>query len=156
MPGYTIKGFEFDLTREPFITQKMKDHYFIYGWDKSDGVHCRTRAVWDAEMLFISTRRIEREVNSNHRNEVYVSIIDYSKKGLVQDKCKLFWRVTGETDWNTIPLNQIEGTNHFFSEIPYNKPGVEIEYYVSAVSNSGRAETQPRTAPLGTYKFSIR
>jgi agmatine/peptidylarginine deiminase len=156
MPGYTIKGFEFDLANEPFITQKMKDRYTIYGWVGDDGLHCRTRAIWDSGMLFISTKRIEPEVNSKHKNIASTTIIDYSKKGLVKEKCKLFWRVTGETGWNNIPLNQIEGTNHFLTEIPYNKSGATIEYYVSAVSNSGRTETQPRTAPLGTYKFAIK
>jgi len=156
MPGYAIKGFEFDLAAEPFITQKMKDHYKTYGWNYEDGLHCRTRAIWDSGMLFISTKRIEPEVNSKHKNKVYTTIIDYSKKGLVKEKCKLFWRVTGEADWNNIPLNQVEDPNHFLTEIPYNKPGANIEYYVLAVSNSGRTETQPRTAPLGTYKFAIK
>ena len=156
MPGYTIKGFEFDLADEPYITKKMKDHYRIYGWDTQDGLHCRTRAVWDPEMLFISTKSIEKEVSSTHKNEVYSTIIDYSKKGLIKEKCRLFWRVSGERNWNSIQLNQIEGTDHFESEIPYNIPGKSIEYYVSAVSNSGRAETKPRTAPLGTYQFSVK
>ena len=156
MPGYTIKGFEFDLAYEPFVTKKLKDHYRFYGWDKSDGIHCRTRAVWDPEMLFISTRRIDREVSSTHQNEVYSTIIDYSRKGLIKEKCKLFWRVVGDTVWNSILLRQIEGTDHFVGVIPFNKPGRTVEYYLSALSNSGRAEMQPRTAPLGTYKFSIK
>jgi agmatine/peptidylarginine deiminase len=156
MPGYTVKGFEFNLASEPIITQQMKDHYQNYGWVSDDGLHCRTRAVWDSGMLFITTKRIEREVNSNHKNIVYTTIIDYSKKGLVKEKCNLFWKISGEMNWNKIALDQVKGTDHFFAEIPYNKPGTTIEYYVSAVSNSGKAETQPRTAPLGTYRFVIK
>jgi agmatine/peptidylarginine deiminase len=156
MPGYTIKGFEFDLVDEPFTTQQMKDHYQTYGWVGDDGLHCRTRAVWDSAMLFITTKRIEPEVNSNHANIVCTTIIDYSKIGLVKEKCNLFWKMAGETDWNKIVLNQVEGTDHFFAEIPLHKSGTTIEYYVSATSNSGRMETQPRTAPLGTYKFAIK
>lgn len=156
MPGYTIKGFTFDFADEPFVTQKIKEHYTSYGWDSEDGLHCRTRAIWDSQMLFISVKRIEPEVDAKHKNEVYVTIIDYSKKELVKEQCKLHWRVTGETDWKSIPLNQTESPNHFIAEIPYNTRGAPIEYYISAVSNSGRTETQPRTAPIGTYKFSIK
>lgn len=156
MPGYTIKGFEFALADEPFVTQQLKEHYQTYGWVGDDGLHCRTRAVWDPAMVFITTKRIEPKVNSNHENIVYSTIIDYSKKGLVKQKCNLFWKISGEMNWNKLVLNNLEGTDHFFAEIPYNKPGVTIEYYISAVSNSGRTETQPRTAPSGTYMFSIK
>ncbi len=156
MPGYAIKGFEFDFADEPFVTQKMKEHYTSYGWDSEDGLHCRTRAIWDSQMLFISVKRIEPEADPKHKNEVHATLIDYSKKGLVKEKCKLFWRVTGESDWNSIPLNQIEGSDHFIAEFPNNDPAARIEYYISAVSNSGRTETHPRTAPIGTYKFAIK
>ena len=156
MPGYTIKGFEFDLADEPFITQEMKNHYKTYGWVNNDGLHCRTRAVWDSEMLFISTKRIDAKVDSKHRNIVYTTVIDYSKKGLQKERNELFWRVIGESNWNVVSLNQTEDTCHFFTEIPYHKSGTTIEYYVSAVSKSGRKETQPRTAPIGTYTFFIK
>ena len=157
LPGYTVKGFEFDLKDEPIVSQDMKDHYTnLYGWNSGDALHCRTRAVWDAQMLFITTKRIDAEVDAGHKNIVYTSIIDYSKKGLVNGKTALFWRVVGEKDWNTIPFTQADGRQHFYAEIPYHTSGKTIEYYVSAVSNSGRMETQPRTAPAGTYQFKIK
>ena len=45
--------------------------------------------------------------------------------------------------------------NQFFYEIPYHKKGTTVEYFISAESKSGRKETQPRSAPLGTYQFRI-
>lgn len=156
MPGYTIKGFEFDLAKEPLMTQQMKNHYTFYGWAGDDGLHCRTRAVWDTAMLFITIKRIEPEVNSTHKNMVYATIIDYSQKGLVREKCNLFWKETAKANWNKVALDQVEGTDHFFAAIPYNNPGTTIDYYISTVSNSGRTETRPRTAPAGIYKFEIK
>lgn len=156
MPGYTVKGFEFDLADEPFVTQQLKDHYVFYGWVEDDGLHCRTRAVWDTAMLFMTTKRIEPEVDSKHRNIVYATIIDYSKKGIVNEKCNLFWKISGEVNWSKMVLNHVEGSDHFYAEIPYQKPRATIEYYISAVSNSGRTETQPRTAPAGTYTFAVK
>jgi len=156
MPGYAIKGFGYALADEPFVDQKVKEHYKVYGWNNGDALHCRTRAVWDPDMLFISTKRIEPTVDSKHKNNVFTTIIDYSKKGLLQNKTELFWRISGKTSWNRVALKQTSGTNHFFAEIPVHKSGNTIEYYISALSNSGKYETQPRTAPEGTYKFTIK
>jgi agmatine/peptidylarginine deiminase len=156
MPGYTIKGFEFDLANEPFITQKVKEHYPTYGWVADDGLHCRTRAVWDSQMLFITVKKIDANLDSKHNNKVYCTIIDYSDKGLYKEMNQLRWRLAGQKDWNSIHLNQIENTNHYFAEIPFHESGKTIEYYISAASKSGRKESQPRTAPQGTYQFMIK
>jgi hypothetical protein len=155
MPGYTIKGFEFDLAEEPIVTQQMKDHYRTnYGWDSGDGLHCRTRASWDAEMLFISVKRVDSVINASNKSTVFATIIDYSKRGLTEDP-KLYWRYKGASNWNTMPLNLVED-GHYSVEVPYQKADLTIEYYISASSNSGKTETQPRTAPLGTYSFSVK
>jgi len=155
MPGYAIKGFEFTLADEPVLSQKMKDHYHTYGWRYGDALHCRARAVWDQEMLFISVKRIDSVVGSKHNNSVYATIIDYSKKGIREERSVVQWRLLGETKWKTTPLHQIKAGNHYYTEIPHHKSGTTVEYFVSATTNSGRRETQPRTAPLGTFKFSI-
>jgi agmatine deiminase len=155
MPGYVVKGFEYALSNEPIVDKQVKDHYKEYGWKDGDALHCRVRAVWDPEMLFMSTRRIQDEVDTKHRNMVHTTIIDYSGKGLVKDKLDLIWRTIGASSWNRVALKQTGSTNIFSAEIPVHKSGAEIEYYVSAVSNSGKKETQPRSAPEGTYQFSI-
>lgn len=156
MPGYTVKGFTFALIDEPIVSKEMKEHYKSgYGWNSGDALHCRTRAIWDNEMLFITTKRIDKVVTSKQQNIVYTTIIDYSKKGLIKEKSQIFWRVLGETNWSISQLNFDENQNHFFYEIPLNKKGTTVEYFISAESKSGRKETQPRTAPLGTYQFRI-
>jgi hypothetical protein len=106
-------------------------------------------------MLFITTKRIDKVVTSNGQKLVYITIIDYSKKGLVKDKSQIFWRVLGDTNWTVAQLKSTENPNQFFYEIPFHIKGRTVEYYISAESNSGKKETQPRTAPLGTYKFKI-
>lgn len=156
MPGYTVKGFEFALKDEPIVSNELKDHYKEYGWNSGDALHCRTRALWDAQMLFISTKRIASEVEAKNKNIVYTSIIDYSKKGLVKENCNLFWRAAGENEWKSIALAQTENQQQFFAEIPFHKIGITVEYYISAETASGKKETQPRTAPAGFYQFNIK
>ena len=155
MPGYTIKGFKFALDDEPFVTEALRNHYRAYGWNSGDALHCRTRAIWNPDMLFMSVNKIKDTVDSNENNIVYATIIDYSKKGLVKNKSQLFWRISGDNTWKTSTLSQTENETHFYAEIPNHTPGNTIEYYISAVSNSGEKETRPKTAPIATYQFSI-
>jgi agmatine deiminase len=157
MPGYVVKGFEFDFNDEPVLSKEMKEHYNSnYGWNSGDALHCRTRAVWDSHMLFISIRRIDDVVDPHSDNIVYATIIDYSNTGLVDSKCELFWRKKDDKSWKISPLTRTGDSTRYFAEIPYHKSNTIVEYYISAVSNSGRKETQPRTAPIGIYQFKIK
>lgn len=156
MPGYVIKGFKFVLDDEPFVTDKLRAHYSGYGWNDGDALHCRTRAIWNPEMLFISIKKLASKVDLTKSNKVYATIIDYSGKRLVKDKCELLWRLSGTAKWNSIALKQSENVNHFFAEIPNIKSGTTIEYYISAVSKSGEKETRPKTAPSTSYQFSVK
>ena len=154
MPGYIIKGFTFVLNNEPNLGQKMKEHYQgKLGWFTSDALHCRTRAIWDKEMLYINVRR--PDTSSGKVRRVFATIIDYSLKGLITGKIKLRWRIRGSNDWNETVMNNADNSAHFYADIPAANTGDTIEYYVTASSNSGRIETMPRTAPAGFYSYVI-
>lgn len=152
MPGYTVKGFTFALKDEPVLSKEMKEHYQTgYGWNHGDALHCRTRAVWDNEMLYLSVKRLPQTVPSNEKLMLYATLIDYSKKGLVPTSPQLHWRIRGEERWNETALNATEDNTHFNAQIPTKITEKVIEYYISAASKSGRRETMPRTAPNGFY-----
>ena len=154
MPGYIIKGFTFVLNNEPNLGQKMKEHYQgKLGWFTSDALHCRTRAIWDKEMLYINVRR--PDTSSGKVRRVFATIIDYSLKGLITGKIKLRWRIRGSNDWNETVMNNADNSAHFYADIPAANTGDTIEYYVTASSNSGRIESMPRTAPAGFYSYVI-
>lgn len=156
MPGYTVKGFTFTLDDEPIVTDQLRRHYRTYGWNDGDALHCRTRAIWNPDMIFMSLNKINTTVDAKATNTIYATIIDYSKKGLITDKCELFWRVSGDEKWNSMTLSPTENEQHFYAEFPKQKSGSTIEYYIAAVSNSGETETRPITAPLSTYSFTIQ
>ncbi len=154
MPGYTIKGFEFVLAKEPALSEDCRRHYGTFGWNSGDALHCRTRAMWDPEMLYMSVDRIASYVQPENEYTVSVIIKDYSKKGLVNGSLKLSWRIKGTSVWNEIQLMPGH-TDLYHASIPGARTGITVEYFVSAKDKSGRSESMPRTAPEGVYVFSV-
>jgi len=152
MPGYTVKGFDFDLKNEPALTLQMKERYSDYGWNHGDALHCRTRAMWDKDMLFITVRSLDDEIMCTEGNTVFATVIDYSKIGLITDKIILHWRIEGVSAWQKIIMEMTDGPQQFEAKIPCQKSGSEVEYFITASSKSGKEESKPRTAPNGYYK----
>jgi agmatine deiminase len=152
LPGYTVKGFTYALKDEPLVSKAMQEHYKSgYGWDDGDALHCRTRAVWDSQMLYITAKRLPAKVALNEPLTVHATIIDYSKKGLATASQKLHWRIKGTQNWKEESLKTTDNNTHFAVTIPTEASNKTIEYYISAASKSGRRETMPRTAPSGFY-----
>ena len=42
---------------------------------------------------------------------------------------------------------------HWIAEFSEKKNGIEIEYYIEAISSSGVTQSRPITAPKGFYTF---
>ncbi len=156
MPGYTVKGFEFNMDEEQILSDKAKKHYKgKIGWNSGDALHCRTRAMWDPQMLYISVDRIPSKIAEADEYPLSAEIVDYSNKGLIENELKLLWRKEGQTQWTEIVLTKSTKNNTYSASIPKVKAGSTVEYFVSAKSNSGRSETMPRTSPEGVYSFSV-
>lgn len=154
LPGYEIKGFDFEFSKEPAIIVN-RTGYTRTGWGTEDVAHCRTRAVWDENMLYIAVRRLEDEENAGKILDIPVNIVDYSKAGLLEDSLKLYYRKNGAREWSSQPLEATNDRELFLGSLT-GKSGDTIEYYVEAQSKSGRKETMPRVAPKGTYKVQIK
>jgi hypothetical protein len=120
-----------------------------------DALHCRTRAVWDPEMLYMAHRRIDGIVAPAEAYPVEVRIVDHSRAGLISDALQLSWRLAGEDEWRRIALEATEDPAIFAASIPGASSGQEIEYFLSAADRSGRRESLPRTAPRGYYSFRV-
>jgi len=155
MPGYKVKGFYFDLKDEPYVSKELSDHYKEYGWNHGDALHCRTRAIWDPDMLLIQVKRISARLKPSEKKVVVARIIDYSRKGIKPGKTRLKWRVVGNKEWETIPMKVSKSRFHYYAEIPSVPPARMIEYFVESSSFSGKHETMPGTAPEGTYRVWI-
>ena len=163
MPGYNIRGFYSHHDEEPVEKRANEEHPDAFpmgdgqdaGWLGFDAVHCRTRAVWDPQMLHIDFARIPNEVCEAETYPLNVRIVDYSKAGLVPDKLLVFYRKKGENVWNNKHLEKTKTHEIYRCELTAEK-GDTIEYYVSATDNSGRTEKRPYPAPDGFYSFTVK
>ncbi len=142
MPGYEVIGFEADPD--------------TYGWMSFDALHCRTRAIWDPEMLYITHRRINEIVKIRKLYPIKVHIRDYSQTGLIMSELRLSWRLAGDDEWKKRRLFPTFKSGLFVSAIPGADAGQTVEYFISAADNSGRYESLPKTAPEGYYSFTIQ
>lgn len=155
MPGYIIKGFEFKIKEEPALSPQAIKHYKNLGWNSEDALHCRTRAIWDPEMIYMSVDRLPVKIPAGgDKISVSALIKDYSGKGFITGSLLLNWRMKGEKNWREEPLIKTEINDQYVVYFPVRDLAV-YEYFISAASLSGHKETMPRTAPEGTYQFEI-
>jgi agmatine deiminase len=155
MPGYTVKGFEFVIADEPALSVKARSYYTNIGWTFGDALHCRTRAIWDPEMLFISVNR-ESTVSSKKKEfNIHATVIDYSSSTLTPESVELHFRAKGKTDWITKTMIKDGSDQWYAGSIPLENSGSIIEYYITATSSSGKKASRPATAPDGYFEVEV-
>jgi len=140
MPGYEVIGFE---------------NPGSWGWSWLDALHCRVRAMWDPEMLYMHHRRLDERVEAAPSFRVETQIRDHSGADLIEEELKLSWRLRGNADWQETPLKAGSDPEAFSADISGPEPGDTVEYFLSAADRSGRHETLPRGAPEGFYTFTV-
>jgi agmatine/peptidylarginine deiminase len=141
MTGYEVFGFALD--------KNLIDLRYM------DAIHCRTRAVWDQKMLWMTHKRIEGRMTSDSGYPVEAEIRDYSGAGLIEDRLRCYWRTLGSPKWTEVRLEPGDSAHVYRATIEGIRAGQTVEYYLSAASRSGRQESLPRTAPKGFYSFKV-
>jgi len=157
MPGYTVKGFSYVLDEQPiefkFPFTGFDELGVKTGWFYDDAVHCRTKAFWDEDMIFISVKKVLPEILIDQEANLYSTIIDYSGEGLSTKDIILSWKIKGESKWNEIKMSMDNHPNHWTASFPKHEKDKIIEYYVEVKSNSGKTQRRPISAPEGYYTF---
>lgn len=146
MPGYTVKGFRYVIAEEP--ENPMAEMYTDIGWTSGDALHCRTRALWDPDMLYMSVRRIE-----DGEKDVYANVKDYSGSELKE--VAIYHRAKGSLEFTKTVMDAAPAVDYYVQTITGYAEGTEIEYYVQAENKAGNVETMPRTAPKGLYQAIV-
>lgn len=152
MPGYTIRGFTFKLEDEPDFRDDRGIYEYV-GWDPGDVLHCRSRAVWDPQMLYVRVSRPFSSVEADEPYRVDATIWAYSGQPLAGAPI-LRYRVAGG-EWVEVPMEPSSTHEVHGASIPGFPTGTTVEYYVEAADESGRRECAPRVAPAGFYAYTV-
>ena len=151
LPGHDVQGFPFRLADEPALPDRARRMYpGAIGWRSFDALHCRTRAVWDPEMLLVTIDDVERGGDSV---VVTSTIVPYSGSGVVRDEARAHWRVAGEEEWRVAALVCQEDGRFRATLAGAPAAPTSIEVWVEATDGSGRRETSPRRAPAAFRTF---
>ncbi len=152
MPGYTVKGFLYEVFKEPKLHPRvLQRRKSGFGWKDGDALHCRTRAIWNPEMLYVTFEKQAVKTDDSYLFEA--NVIDYSNSGLVRNKLQLCWREKGATEWVTLEMEESNKDNYYKASIKDLEVNKNIEYYVTATSAAGVTQTAPMTAPKGFYSL---
>jgi hypothetical protein len=135
MPGYEIVGI------------------YYSSWYTYDALHCRTRAIFDRNMLHLTHRPLDAMISNQENIVIEVSITPHSNEPLIDESLQVFWR-TENSDWQSIRLIHF-ADNVFRAEIPMQHAETTVYYYVQASDESGRWASLPRMAPQAHYEFTI-
>jgi len=136
MPGYEING------------------YYYNEWYYYDALHCRTMAIFDPDMIFMSHEPLF-ETDYQPIYTLEVKIRSLSNSGLITDSLKCYWKTSAEASFNCSELTATDMEDIFSAEISGLPPDTQVEYYFSSADNSGRVRNLPLTAPDKRYSFYI-
>ena len=125
MPGYEVIGFD-DLNSDP--------------WYGEDALHCRTKGIFNPEMIHISHKSIRSDEIISNDIEISAEIIDYSDSDL--ESVTVHWKYSAEDG----PYSQfnLEFESDIYSGLfPEINLNSEIEYFITVTNSSGNSVSHP-------------
>lgn len=135
MPGYEIIG-------------------FTGSWYSNDAIHCRTMGVPDREMLFVDHLPLFDAEDTVSQYRVAARVDACSGEMLIQDSCKVFYRVDGGS-WQSVAAPPSAFQDSVIGFIPQQPAGSQIDYYIQVADLSNRVETHPFIGAPWAHTFQI-
>jgi agmatine/peptidylarginine deiminase len=136
MPGYSIVGIN---SRSSIAA--------------SGAIHCITKEVGSKDPLLVSHQG-KRGLITSAQNIPIKALIKH-KSGI--DKAIIIFRYNGVGNYSFTGMTAIaDSAGYYKGYIPNPKSNINIEYYIKAISNSGKNIVRPLVAPEGSWKFSLQ
>ncbi len=116
-------------------------------WYSEDALHCRTKGIFDKDMIHISHKSIRtNELFTNNIN-VEVEIIDYGNNNAEMDRVLVYWKYSdNDGPYIDFDLN-FDGTSDngllYSAQFPIINVNAEIEYYIEVQNNIGDVVKHP-------------
>ena len=123
MPGYEVIGFEYN------------------NWYAEDALHCRTKGIFDPNMLHISHKSLRSDEIINHNIDIEAEVIDYSGSDL--ESVTVHWKYSAEDGPYSQFNLEFESDNIYLGSFPQINIGSELEYYITATNSIGNTISHP-------------
>lgn len=141
------------------IYQELFPGYRIVGIDcnsiivKTGAIHCVTKLIGGEDPLLIAPSKIK---DTYQTTGFYpIEAIIKHKSGILN--ATLFYRLKGTQEFSsTLMLNTNSIQGKFEASIPAFPAGSTVEYYIQAISSSGKIQRRPMVAPDGFFSFHIK
>lgn len=142
MPGYEIIGVEDPGGSIEFLP--------------TDAIHCRSKAIYDENMLYIDHAPLEDQTSAVDSYAVNVNIISYANNALIPDSLRIYYRSNALRDsaWSYVFMHEDSNTR-YSGKIPPQSDSSRIDYFITATDVSTNRECDPYTAPSGYYSFNV-
>lgn len=126
----------------------------------SGAIHCITHCIASKDPLLIVHQAVKDTSISNFA-QPYIEIKAYIKHRSGIQKAMMYYKNLNMTNYDSIVMQAVPGQADYFSaNLPYIIPVIKgiylpYEYYIKAISNTGKTQQRPITAPNGSFKFTI-
>jgi agmatine deiminase len=161
MPIYST-DVDGNMIQDDAAVKKMQEYlpgYTIYPIDAralSTGggeIHCITMQIPATNPLRIAHQRLSGFTALKPEWAITVNAINNS--GI--KSTKLFWKKQSEKSWKTIDMEAYD-INDYKGVIPGTNVTINdsINYYIEVVTNNGKSQNRPISAPLGYYTYFFK
>ena len=140
------------------IYESLFPGYKIIGIDCNEiiqsvgAIHCVTKLIGGEDPLLIAHPKLR---DTDQIGDYPVEAIIKHKSGLLA--AYLYYRIKGDLTFSMVPMyNTNFTTGKFESVIPSVPMGSTVEYYIKAISNSGKEQYRPMVAPDGYFSFEVK
>ena len=117
----------------------------------SGAIHCITHSVGVNDPLLISHQRLADTYDT--QNPYQVQALMQHRSGI--DAAQLYYTTDTLAGFTAVNLSPSLATNSYIGTIPAQPAGTTVYYYLRAVSESGKVQVRPITAPNGWFSFRV-
>ncbi len=137
LPGYNLVTIDCDNSPEAMISA-------------AGAIHCITHTVGVNDPLLI----VHQALKDTEETELPYVVVASAEHRSGVASTKLWWRLSGETEYNEVEMNPAGG-NNWQANIPAQPAGTKVQYYVQAFANNGKTLNRPIVAPEGYWQFTV-
>jgi agmatine/peptidylarginine deiminase len=117
----------------------------------SGAIHCITHSVGVNDPLLISHQGLADTYDT--QNPYQVQALMQHRSGI--DAAQLYYTTDTLAGFTAVNLSPSLATNTYISAIPPQPAGTTVYYYLRAISESGKVQVRPITAPNGWFSFRV-